>query len=185
LMLDYRGRLVSHGIWFLRIDIDVMKTIFQSFALAALGLVLATGCGTPSPKAISIDIVPKTTSTVPVELVGVTDEKFDTFMGLDVDSYWSPDYAARLAADRFEIQVSDGKAAPDELSRTNAIWAKWFGGGVTHLVIFSDLRGHDFKGLGRLDPRRTDINLKDRYPKNKVVMEVQDQAVKIITPKKH
>ena len=143
-------------------------------------MVLASGCAT-RPKASSIVIAPRTTSSVPVDLVGVADENFETFMGYDVDNYWRPHDAVRLAADKFEVQITAGKAMPAELTGTNDIWAKWIGSGVTHLVIVADLRGDDFKGLGRLDPRRIAIDLRDRYVSNAIVVEIQDKAVKIKT----
>jgi hypothetical protein len=162
-----------------------MNIFFRSFALTALGMVLVSGCGTPRPRAASITILPKTTSSVPVDLVGVTDENLENFMGYDVDNYWRPHDPVRFAAEKFEVQISGGRATPSELLATAPIWAKWIGSGVTHLVIVADLRGDDFKGLGRLDPRRTDIYLKDRFASNSIIVEIQDKAVKVITPKKH
>jgi hypothetical protein len=161
-----------------------MNKFFRTFALVAVVMALAAGCAT-KPRAYSITIAPKTDSSIPVDLVGVNDENFETFMAYDVDSYWRPHDPVRFAADKFEVQVSGSVATPSELAADDPIWAKWFGNRVTHVIIIADLRGDDFKGLGRLDPRRTDIDLAGRYVSNNIIVEIQDKAVKPITPKKH
>lgn len=73
---------------------------------------------------------------------------------------------------------------PAALVIDDGVWAKWHGSGVAHVVAIADLRGDDFKGLGRLDTRRADIDLKDKFVDKTVVVEIQDKAVKIITLKK-
>jgi hypothetical protein len=162
-----------------------MNKFFRPCALALLGMVLATGCVHHPPKAYAISIVPKTPNTVPVDLIGVNNDQFQELMNMNVDDYWSPDNVFRKTADRFPVQVSGGQATPAGLAQQDPIWHKWLDQSVSNLVIIADLRGEGFKGLGRLDPRRTYINLTAQFVSNSIVVEIQDKAVRVVTPINH
>ena len=159
-----------------------MNVFFRILSLASVVAVLAAGCGTPQPKAYVIFIDPKTSSSVPVDLVAVTDADFDDFMAYPVSRYWLPHDPVRDAADKIKVQISGGIASPSELKVTDTHWRQWLHRGVTHLVVIADLHGDDFKDAGKLDPRRRDIDLKKRFDSKTIDVEIQDRAVKITTP---
>ncbi len=161
-----------------------MNTSLRFFALVLAASSLVSGCATTTQPS-TIVILPRTSFTVPVDIVGATKDTVADIRDYDVDKYWRPDDPVRHAADKFEVQVSGGKATPPQLSKSDPIWQTWLGRKVTYLVILADLRGDEFKGEGRLDTRRCEINLSDRYVSNSIVVEIQDTAVKVITPLKH
>ncbi len=162
-----------------------MNILFRSLILAALGAGLASGCGTVKPRAYGLHIEPATSSSVAVDIVAVSDDKYNDIMAYDVNNYWRPNDGFRATADKIPVQISGHRATPQDLSLTDSHWAEWFGSGVTHLVVIADIPGEGFEGLGRLDPRRASIDLKKRFVNDTIVVEIQDKAVKIKTLEKH
>lgn len=150
-----------------------------------LALALCAGCR--SPKGYNIVIIPKTTASVEVDLVGAKPSELDDWKNYGVGKYFQLGDSMRKSADKFSVTVAGGQASPSELSRTNAHWQTWFGGGVTHLVILANLPG-DFSNAGLADPRRKEIDLTRRFvnkkKKHTVEVEIQDARIVIKTPQK-
>lgn len=163
--------------------------ILQPCKVILVALVAALFCsGCHSPKAYTISIVPHTTASVEVDLVGVAPAELEDWQSYKVTDYFQSDNPMRRQAVRVPVLVAGGKANPPEFSRTNAQWTAWLNSGVTHLVILANLPGN-FSGSTDSSARRKVIDLSKKFVfKNKkktIEIEIQDARIKILTPQKN
>ena len=153
--------------------------------LLAIALIVV-GCFGGSkikPKAWNFTIVKTNTpASIEVDLIGITAEEKPEWEGYSIDKYWTPGDQKRAdATEKWTRSLEMGKY--ESLDSKDPQWKKWFGRGVTHLLIIARLPGTHPPGPA--DPRRKIISLdKGEWKGNTLEFEVRATGIRILTPRK-
>jgi hypothetical protein len=158
-------------------------------SLLLLGaLVFSAGCSSTrhksgTPVAWNIKLVKTTTSSVEVDLIGISISE-DSYWSKSVkpDDYWNPSKPIRSQAESRAWSTRFETAPVSILKIDDKIWNQWLGYGASELLILASLRGRYSNDEN--DPRRLilDIGKNHWQAKDKTLeLEVLDGQIRVLT----
>jgi len=132
--------------------------------LAGLLCLLAlSGCGSaPDPRPYNVIMQADATlgsSTVRVDLVGVTESDWDALKQYPVSEYWQPGNIVRQNLNKTSYVFGEGQPRSQELPKKDPIWSQWLNRGSLYLLMIADLPGIFKDQEGTKDFRRLLIPL--------------------------
>jgi hypothetical protein len=160
--------------------IKLIPTLSVAFVVLAC---LTAGC-CHGPRKWNLDITKPTTASIRVDLLGVTpSEKVQWQNDVKPDDYWKPNSPIRNGA--LDRMLSNDFLAGKtwDVSRTNAMWDKWFSYHATELMVMADLPGGPYDNSA-FDRRRIFIPLDCKAWKakdNTLQIVIEDNFIRVLT----
>ena len=159
-----------------------IKTIAKLSFLFAILAVITAGCHGVGPWNLSIN--KPTTASIRVDLLGVTPlEKQQWQNNVKPDDYWKPNSPLRKGALERMLTNDFQSGATWMVSKTNAMWDKWFSYHSTELMIMADLPGGPYDNSS-FDRRRIFVPLdsKDWKAKDQTLeIRIEDNFIRVLT----
>jgi len=113
--------------------------------LVGLIALLLAGCGSaPNPKPYKIDLKANQnlgSSTVRVDLIGVSSSDAERLTGYPINQYWDPGNPLRQSLDKKTFTFGEGRETSYTLAMDDPIWDRWLGRGADQLLVIADLPG--------------------------------------------
>ena len=160
-----------------------IKTIAKLSVLLAILTIISAGCG--GVRRWNLSLNKPTTASIRVDLLGVTpSEKVLWQKDVKPDDYWKPNSPTRNDA-LGRMMTNDFQAgATWVVSKTNAIWVKWFDYHATELMIMADLPGGPYSN-SESDRRRIFLSLNSKAWKevknDTLEIRIEDNFIRVLT----
>ncbi|MGE9296494.1 MAG: hypothetical protein ACQKBV_09435 [Puniceicoccales bacterium] len=103
-----------------------------------------TGCSSPDPRPYNVDLDANQnlgSSTVRVDLIGISSSDANRLMGYPIDKYWDPSNPLRQSLQKKTFVFGEGQPTTHVLAIDDPIWNEWLSRGADQLLIIADLPG--------------------------------------------
>jgi len=170
--------------------------IRKAFAFAALlfmGMLTVGCCSTTSLNVtVALDDAMRQkleSRKIEVDLVALNSKQAERWETYSMTSYWQPNDTLRDSVVSYKMIFDPANAAPQTLSKSDPIWAKWFAntasGDQMQLYVLALLPGLYDDAPGDKDPRRQILPLAScRWASTDVRLLVQKDGIITVTPPK-
>jgi len=170
--------------------------------MLAAALAAAAGCSsTPKikPVAWTVSITKKTTASIQVDVIGVTETEWEYYKGLSLEDYWgkpeSPDSQIRkdalkcgvtklLEKDAWVLSAKTDPKHP-EYDVQSDLWSQWHNRRVVKLILLARLpeAGGIWKYPLSLDKDAWNTSNQAKPERHTILIDVFDSKIYVETPK--
>lgn len=162
-----------------------MSNLVKVLLVASLALlgVMGGGCSSKAKMGkyniqVSLDPSLASSAAVPsieVDIIGVSPARQAVWDAQSLNNYFAAANMERQTADRFTMTFGAGATAPQTLSSSDPMWAKWLGSGAEQVYILANLPGVSTDAPGASDPRRLILPLDTRQWERGQTIQVEVQ----------
>jgi hypothetical protein len=161
-----------------------IKTIARLSLLSATLTVIGAGCHGVAPWNLNITKPATASKSIRVDLLGIKASEKDQWQrDVKPDDYWQANSPIRNDVLSRTITNDFQGGATWYISKTNAIWGKWFSYHATELLIMADLPGGPFSNSDS-DRRRKFLPLDTKAWKTKdqtLEITIEDSQIQVLT----